>query len=193
MELNEEKDKSKKLQNIINDLNNTISQLKKKNVIDNKKYDEEIKSYMKKIEVTNNHIKKITLENNNLKNEIKKVKEQNNSNNSDKMLKLYEKIEKLNEKIEELNEKIKRYPFIIEKGERMFSIIFQSATINYSMICKNTDTIHKLELELYNQYPDLSKTNNFFLCKGNYLDKYEELEKYHLKNSDIIIVNQSEF
>ena len=188
-ELKEEKDKNKKLQDTINDLNNTNNQLKKKN----KKYNEEIKSYIKKIEVMTNDIQKITLENNNLKNKIKKVKEQNNPNNSDKMLRLYEKIEELNEKIEKLNEKIQRYPFTLEDGERMFSIIFQSATINYSMICKNTDTIHKLESELYKQYPDLSKTNNFFLCKGTVLDKYEELEKFHLKNSDIILLNQREF
>ena len=188
-ELKEEKDKNKKLQDTINDLNNTNNQLKKKN----KKYNEEIKSYIKKIEVMTNDIQKITLENNNLKNKIKKVKEQNNPNNSDKMLRLYEKIEELNEKIEKLNEKIQRYPFTLEDGERMFSIIFQSATINYSMICKNTDTIHKLESELYKQYPDLSKTNNFFLCKGTVLDKYKKLEEFHLNNGDIIIVNQSEY
>ena len=109
------------------------------------------------------------------------------------MLRLYEKIEELNEKIEKLNEKIQRYPFTLEDGERMFSIIFQSATINYSMICKNTDTIHKLESELYKQYPDLSKTNNFFLCKGTVLDKYKKLEEFHLKNGNIIIVNQTEY
>ena len=131
-----------------------------------------------------NDIQKITLENNNLKNEIKKVNEQINSNKTVKMLKL---------KIEELNEKFKRYPFILEDGERMFSIIFQSATINYSIICKNTDTIHKLETELYQKYPELSETNNFFLCKGTVLDKYKKLEEFHLNNGDIIIVNQSEY
>ena len=75
----------------------------------------------------------------------------------------------------------------------MFSVIFASATMNYSIICKNTDTINKLEPELYKQYPELSKTNNFFLCKGTVLDKNEKFEKNHLKNSDIILVNQSEF
>ena len=74
----------------------------------------------------------------------------------------------------------------------MFSIIFQSATINYSIICKNTDTIHKLETELYEIYPNLSETNNFYLCKGTNLDKFKKLEEFHLENGDIIIVNQNE-
>ena len=184
IELEEEKRKNKILQNTIIDLNNTINQLKQKYDIENKKYNKEIKTYSKKIELMNNDIQKITLENNNLKNEIKKVNEQINSNKTVKMLKL---------KIEELNEKFKRYPFNLEEGERMFSIIFASSTMNYSMICKNTDTINKLEKELYQEYPELSKSNNFYLCKGINLDKNEKLEKFHLKNSDIIIVNQSEF
>ena len=186
MELKGEKEKNEKLQIVIIELNNIINQLKQKNNIDNNKYDEEIKAYIKKIEVMNNDIQKIILENNNLKDEIKKTSTQNNSNNPDnKMLKLYEKIE-------ELNEKLKRYPFILEEGERMFSIIFQSATINYSIICKNTDTIHKLETELYEIYPNLSETNNFYLCKGINLDKFKKLEEFHLENGDVIIVNQNE-
>ena len=109
MELKGEKEKNEKLQIVIIELNNIINQLKQKNNIDNKKYDEEIKAYIKKIEVMNNDIQKIILENNNLKDEIKKSSTQNNSNNPDnKMLKLYEKIE-------ELNEKLKRYPFILEE------------------------------------------------------------------------------
>jgi len=138
----------------------------------------------------NNDIQKLISENNNLKDEIERV---NLQNNSDKMLKLYEKISELNEKIEGLNEKINRYPFILEKGEKMLSVIFATALINYSMICKNTDTINKLEAELYKNYPELYETNNFFLYKGNVVDKFKTFEELKLKNGDIIIINQNDY
>ena len=137
-----------------------------------------------------NDIQKLSSENVHLKKNISKI---NTRNNTDKMLKLYEKIEELNEKIEELNEKINRYPFPLEKGERMFSVIFASASIYYSIICKNTDTIKKLEAELYQKHPELSETKNFFLCKGTILDKFQKFEDFHLKNGDIIIITQSAY
>ena len=80
----------------------------------------------------------------------------NSQNNSDEIFKLYKKIAKLNEKIEDLNEKLSRYPFILEKDEKILSVIFASSSITYSIVCKNTDTIHKLEPELYEKFPELS-------------------------------------
>ena len=139
----------------------------------------------------NKDIQKLISENKNLKDLTKKV---NTQNNSDEMLKLYKKIAELNEKIAELNSTIKRYPFILEEGEKMFSIIFASATLNYySMICKNTDTINKLEAELYQKFPELEETNNYFLCNGNVVNKFKTFEELHLKNGDIIVINQSDY
>ena len=188
-ELEEEKNKNKKLQDSINDLNNIINQLKQKNNIDIEKYNLEIKTYINKLEIMNNNIQNLSLENNNLKSEIKKA---NSQNNSDETLKLYKKIAELNEKIKNLNEKINRYPFILEKGEKMLSIIFASASMSYSIICKNTDTINKLEAELYKQYPEFSETNNYFLYKGTVVNKFKQFEELQLKNGDIIIINRND-
>ena len=78
---------------------------------------------------------------------------QNNSN--DILIKLINEKENI---IQDLKEKIQRYPFILEKNEKIMSIIFSSVNqnFNYSMVCKNTDTIHKLEEKLYEEYPNLS-------------------------------------
>ena len=79
----------------------------------------------------------------------------NLSNNSnDSIIKL---IKDKEDKINDLNEKLKRYPFILEKNEKIMSIIFSSVNqkINYSIVCKNTDNINKLEEELYKEYPNL--------------------------------------
>ena len=167
--------------NKINYLNNTITQLKQEN-----------KNLMKKYEEAKNKIKQITLENNNLKNKINHLQplfnSQDNKNNDPN------EMEKLYKKIDELTEKINRYPFILEKNETILSIVFISISqnVNYSMICKNTDTIHKLEEELYKEYPNLAEGDNYFLCKGTVLNKFKKFEELNIKNGDAILINQRE-
>ena len=114
---------------------------------------------------------------------------QNNSN--DKLINLLSKKE---EQINELKEIIKRYPFILEKNERLMSIIFYSVDqkVHYPMICKNTDTIHKLEGKLYEEYPNLTERENYFLCKGGLINKFQSFEKMKIKNGDIIVLNQND-
>ena len=114
---------------------------------------------------------------------------QNNSN--DKLINLLSQRE---EQIKELKEKIKRYPFVLEKNERLMAIIFYSVDqkVHYPMICKNTDTIHKLEEKLYEEYPNLSERENYFLCKGGLINKFQSFEKMKIKNGDIIILNQND-
>ena len=72
------------------------------------------------------------------------------------------------------------------------SVIFTSVDqkAHYSIICKNTDTIHSLEAELYNEYPEYSETDNYFLCKGQVINKFKTLEVNHIKNGDIILLNK---
>ena len=114
---------------------------------------------------------------------------QNNSN--DKLINLLSKRE---EQINELKEIIKRYPFILEKNERLMAIIFYSVDqkVHYPMICKNTDTIHKLEEKLYEEYPNLTERENYFLCKGGVINKFKSFEKMKIKNGDIIVLNQND-
>ena len=99
----------------------------------------------------------------------------------------FENTNKLIDKLEDLNEKVKRFPFILEKNEKLMSVIFQSGD-QRSLVCENTDTINKLEKELYKEFPNLLQKDNYYLFNGNYLDKYGSLEKNHIKNGDIIII-----
>ncbi len=183
-ELKDEKNKNKTLQDTINNLNNTINQLKQEHNTDIQKYKKELKVYIDRNEILNNQIKKLSLDNTNLKEEIEKV---NIQNKSDEIIRLYKKIE-------ELNEQIKRYPFILEEGEKILSVIFTSVSqkVNYSMVCKNTDSIYKLEGELYNTFPELAQTNNYFSCKGTVVNRFKKFEELKFKNGDIILINQQE-
>ena len=72
------------------------------------------------------------------------------------------------------------------------SVIFTSVDqkAHYSIICKNTDTINKLEAELYNEYPEYSETENYFLCNGQVINKFKTFELNHIKNGDIIVLNK---
>ena len=183
-ELEEEKKKNKNLQDTINKLNNTINQLKQEHNTDILKYKKEIKAYIDRNEILNNQIKKLSLDNTNLKEEIEKV---NIQNNSDDIVSLYKRID-------DLNKKLSRYPFVLEEGEKILSVIFTSVSkkVNYSMVCKNTDSIYKLEGELYKTFPELSETDNCFLCKGTVVNRFKKFEELKFKNGDIIIINQQE-
>ena len=163
--------------NKINILSRENSELKHKN--------EELKLIINKKEKENSLLKgKIEELNSKINNQINP----NNSNNQNKMLELYEKIEIL-------QEKLKRFPFILEKDEKLMSIIFCSVDqkIHYSLICKNTDKIHNIEAELYKEYPKLIDTDNYFMCKGKALNKFDTFKSDNIKNGDVIVVNQREF
>ena len=113
------------------------------------------------------------------------------NNSFDKFINLINEKENI---IKDLKEKIQRYPFVLEKNEKIMSIIFSSVNqkVNYPMVCKNTDTIHKLEEKLYEEYPNLSESENYFLCKGKVLDKFQSFEKNNIKDGDIILLNQND-
>ena len=85
-----------------------------------------------------------------------------------------------------------RYPFELLPGEKMMSVIFNSTKqdINYSVICKNTDLFVNIELKLYKEYPQYKENENFFTVDGNKINKYINLEQNHIKDNDIILLNQ---
>ena len=155
-----------KQQNIKNDLLNDIKQLK----------NQTIQSHNHFLNSLNNLENTINISNGNI-------------NSNDSFLKLNKDKENI---INDLNKKLKRFPFILEKNEKLISVIFSSfdEKINYSVICKNTDNIHKIEDELYKEYPNLFENQNIiFLYKGKIINRYQTLESNHIKNGDTIILN----
>ena len=105
---------------------------------------------------------------------------------------IYIEMNQLYRQINDLNEKLKRFPFILERNEKLMSIIFASVdqNIHYSIVCKNTDNINKLQGELYREYPELSEMENYFMYKGKVLDKFHSFESNYIKNGDAIVLNQ---
>ena len=166
VELNSEKNK-------YNNLLKQNSQLQKENTNLRNKISE-FENTINILSNENNQLKQRVIQSNdqiisltkNLQNSSILSNNQNNSNDYSliKMIKDKEDI------INDLNEKLKRFPFILEKNEKLISIIFSSMNqkINYSIVCKNTDNIHKLEEILYKEYPDFfERPNYFYYAKEN--------------------------
>ena len=172
--------------------------LKNNLIKENKKLDEELKELKLVLEEEQNIKKDILQININLNKKIKeleiKINNINNINNTQndsgdklKLLRLYKNIT-------DLNAKLKRYPYDLEENEKLISVIFSSVDqkTHYSLICKNTHSIHNLEPELYKEYPDYCNSDYYFLCKGKLINKFETLENIHIKNGDVIILNKKE-
>ena len=102
-------------------------------------------------------------------------------------------IKELSKEIDKLKEKLSRYPFELSKGEKLISVIFTSSDQNmfYSIICKNTQKFNELEEKLYNDYPEYSKSNNYFIINGNRVNKTKSIDENKIRSSDIIILTQN--
>ena len=143
----------------------------------------------KKIEELEDFIKDKKKEIEKEKNKIKEI--QNNLNNySYNINEIEEFINKfkLNEcKLSELKLNIS---LLLEKDDKIISIIFISSdqNIHYSIICKNTESFSKIESLLYDKYPEYKITNNYFIVNGNKIDTYKNLKENNIKNSDIIML-----
>ena len=134
---------------------------------------------------------------NNLENENKNFKIVSNPNNiniinENDFSNQEENINKLNKKIKDLEEKLERYPCILEKNEKLISIIIYSEdkSINHSIICKNTDIFNKIENEIYKIYPEIYEKNNIYSYKGKIIDKSKSIENNEIKDGDVVILSQ---
>ena len=134
---------------------------------------------------------------NNLENENKNFKIPSNSNNiniinENDFSNQEENINKLNKKIKDLEEKLERYPCILEKNEKLISIIIYSEdiSIHHSIISKNTDIFNKIVNEIYKIYPEISEKNNIFTYKGKIIDKSKSIENNEIKDGDVVILSQ---
>ena len=122
------------------------------------------------------------------KESINEIKE----NSNEKIKDLVKQNNDLYKENKDLKEKLKRYPFNLEKDEKLMSIIISSKDekILYSLICKNNNTINDIEKEIYKVYPEYPQVNNIFLYKGKKIGKFQTLESNNIKNGDILILEQ---
>ena len=105
---------------------------------------------------------------------------------------LYEIIYEKEKEIKELKMKLSKFPFELQDGEIMMTLIISSVDqkiINHSIICKNTEIFNQIENRLYKFFPEFSKTENFFTLNGKKINKYQNLDENNIKNNDMILLN----
>ena len=137
----------------------------------------------------------------NLESQIKKLKDfQKDLDNKKLLNKNLEKESKesfidtimaKDKEIRELKLKLSRYPFTLEEGEKLISIIFQSSdqSLHSSIICKNTDKFHKVEEIICEKNPKFIDTENFFYLNGTKINRNKTIEQNGIKDDDIILLN----
>ena len=101
-------------------------------------------------------------------------------------------IKQLNEKEKEIKNLKSNIPFELKNGEKLMTLNFISIDqkIHCSFICKNNDNFTRLENLLYDKYPEYRETENYFLFKGNKINRFKSLDSNNIHNNDIIILNQ---
>jgi len=144
------------------------------------------KELLEKITHLENELEKQKNENKKLKEKITEL--ENNKNSKDLIC---TNILEKDKEIKELEIKLSRFPFVLNEGEKLISIIFTSFNeyVHYSLICKDTDNFNKIELKLYEHYPSYSETNNIFTSNGNIINRFKTLKENNIHDNDVIIIN----
>ena len=89
------------------------------------------------------------------------------------------------DKIKELKS---MYPFELSPGEKLISVIFQCNGNLTSIICKDTDIFTKVEILLYEKYPEYKEKEQYFMKDGIKINKYKTLRENGIKDNDKIIM-----
>lgn len=124
------------------------------------------------------------------------ISQSNYESKKDKIIELMQKLEVKEDLIKKMDNEIKgmktRYPFELFNGEKLMIVKIETIDriVNHSFLCKNTHKFTYLENLLYEVYPELTETENFFLAEGKKINKYKTLEDNNIKDNDTIILNK---
>jgi len=176
--------------NDINDLKNQLQNEKRKN--------SELNKIIKELENKNkDYEQKINLLEREL-NQYKSKKENNeiqNASQDNQNINVLNAVLEKDKEIKELRLKLSRYPFQLEEGEKLISVIFISSDqkVHYSTICKNTTKFLIIEGKLYEEYKDYEEVETYFTVNGRRINRHKTLDDNQIKNNDIIMLNVVEF
>ena len=172
----------------VKDNNEKINNNLKDNKNDNEKQDnilikKQNEIYKNKINELENKIQNLELiikEKDNIINEYNQIKEfKNMSDDNNNYI----------NRIKELETEIEKYKnYCLLPGEKLITINFISIdqTISFSTFAKKADNFAKLEISLYEYYPQYKETENYFLVNGKKVNKIKTLEDNKINDNDIL-------
>ena len=121
-------------------------------------------------------------------------KEKNKEKEKEEQIKnaLVQIVEKEN-KIKELELKLSRYPFELNEGEQLMTIIIKSNDnkINIPILCQNTFKFNRIEEIFYELFNEFEEKDNIFTLNGNKINRNKSLEENNVKDRDIIIIESN--
>ena len=169
--LDEEKNKNIQLNNRIKQLEIDLNNEKEKN----KNLNEQIEKYKKNIKDLNDKLST------------------NTSVDNNKLLELENKLKEKNNEINVLKSKLNNGDLgNIQPGEQIIAVGFSSAdqTIhNFIRPCKDSDLFVKLEIELYDEYPEYKDVETYFLVEGRKIFRFKSIKENNIKNGQILMLN----
>ena len=180
----------------VNNINNISKDLKIQE--NNFEIQNQLISEKNKNEILNKKILELEEKNRNLEKNLNDLKQENiklketlknnlNSNNNINNIEITKAFLEKDKIIKELKEKLKRYPFQLNEGEQLISlIIYLPDRTKCSMICKNTEKFHKIEERIYEKFERYSETENYFLVNGRKVNRFNSLKGNTIKDGDII-------
>ena len=79
-------------------------------------------------------------------------------------------------------------------SEKVMAVLFISSdhNINYSIPCKNTTIIVKIEEQLYEEYPEYKETDNYFLIDGIKVKRFKTIEENKIKSGKPVMLIKGE-
>jgi len=71
------------------------------------------------------------------------------------------------------------------------TFISDDLSINYRFICLRNDNFSRLEEKLYQEYPELSYKNIYFIVRGNLINRSLTIKENKINNGDRIIIMEN--
>jgi len=130
---------------------------------------------------------KISNENNNISNNINLSQNESQSLNANSINDITSNNSSIN-----LNKKEKNISVLKQEKIIVLKFISSDQCLNYSIVCKSTDKFNIVINRIFDIYPEYIEKKCFFICNGNVINEYKDIQENKIKNGDTIIVNTLE-
>ena len=130
---------------------------------------------------------KISNENNNISNNINLSQNESQSLNANSINDITSNNSSIN-----LNKKEKNISVLKQEKIIVLKFISSDQCLNYSIVCKSTDKFNLVINRIFDIYPEYIEKKCFFMCNGNVINEYKDIQENKIKNGDPILVNTLE-
>ena len=130
---------------------------------------------------------KISNENNNISNNINLSQNESQSLNANSINDITSNNSSIN-----LNKKEKNISVLKQEKIIVLKFISSDQCLNYSIVCKSTDKFNLVINRIFDIYPEYIEKKCFFMCNGNVINEYKDIQENKIKNGDIILVSNVE-